>query len=216
MRFSGVAAAGQALRHMLSRLRRLLSKLRRLYKSATVRRRREDGLKMDFFDVVGVRQSIRAFAERPVEEEKLRKVLETANQAPSAGNLQAYEIFVVRRASDRKALARASHGQEFVAGAPLVLVFCARPGRAAPKYGQRGIRLFATQDATIACTFAMLGATALGLATVWVGAFLDDDVRHAIRGSEEVFPVAILPIGYAAENPMPTGRRGIADLAHEL
>lgn len=184
--------------------------------SLIVRKELEDELEMKFFDVVGERRSVRAFAEQVPEEEKLRKILDTANQAPSAGNLQAYEIFVVRRATDRKALARAALGQEFLAGAPVSLVFCARPGRAAPKYGQRGTRLYATQDATIACTYAMLAATALGLATVWVGAFHDDEVRRAIRGSDEVIPVAILPIGYPAEKPEPTSRRPIEDLAHEI
>jgi nitroreductase len=171
---------------------------------------------MEFFDVVQARQSIRAFVERAPEEEKLRKILETANQAPSAGNLQAYEIFVVRRVSDRKALARASLGQEFVAEAPVSLVFCAHPGRAAPRYGQRGTQLYALQDATIACTYAMLAATASGLATVWIGAFRDSEVRRAIRASEGVLPVAILAIGYPAEKPEPTPRRSIEDLVHEI
>jgi nitroreductase len=170
---------------------------------------------MEFFDAVQARRSIRAFVERAPEEEKLRRILETANQAPSAGNLQAYEIFVVRRASDRRALARASLGQEFVAEAPVSLVFCAHPGRAAPRYGQRGTQLYALQDATIACTYAMLAATALGLATVWVGAFRDSEVRRAIRASEEILPVAILLIGYLAEKPELTPRRSIEDLVHE-
>ncbi len=171
---------------------------------------------MEFFDVIRARQSIRAFGDRAPDAELVRKILETANQAPSAGNLQAYEIFVVRRAEDRRALARASLGQEFVAAAQVSLVFCSRPGRAEPKYGQRGTRLYATQDATIACTYAMLAATALGLATVWVGAFRDDQVRRAIRASDDVVPVAILPIGYAAEKPEPTPRRTIEDLVHEI
>ncbi len=170
---------------------------------------------MEFFDVVTERRSVRAFAEQTLELEKLRQVLDTANRAPSAGNLQAYEIFVVRQAEDRRALARAALGQEFVASAPVSLVFCAHPGRAAPRYGQRGTRLYALQDATIACTYAMLAATALGMATVWVGAFSDDQVRRAIRAPEGVTPVAILPIGYPAEKPAPTSRRAFADLVHD-
>jgi nitroreductase len=172
--------------------------------------------KMDFFDVVAARKSVRAFMEGNAEEEKLRRILETANQAPSAGNLQAYEIFVLRKAADRRALARAALGQEFVASAPVSLVFCANPGRAVPRYGQRGARLYALQDATIACTYAMLAATALGMATVWVGAFHDDEVRRAIRGPQDVLPVAILPIGYPAEKPERTSRRPLGDLIHEL
>jgi len=171
---------------------------------------------MEFFDVLQSRQSIRQFAEKAVEEDKLRRILSAANQAPSAGNLQAYEIFIVRENSDRKALAKAALGQDFMARAPVSLVFCAHPGRAAVKYGQRGRRLYSIQDATIACAYAMLTATALGLATVWIGAFRDAEVKLAIRAPEELEPVAILPIGYPAEKPAPTLRRRIEDLAHEL
>ncbi len=51
-----------------------------------------DGLIMEFFDVVNNRKSVRAYAARPVEDEKVNAILNAANQAPSAGNLQAYEM----------------------------------------------------------------------------------------------------------------------------
>lgn len=171
---------------------------------------------MEFFDVIERRQSIRAFAAKPVEPEKLQKILETANAAPSAGNLQAYEIFLTTQAERRAALARAAWQQDFIASAPVALVFCAHPQRSALRYRQRGIRLYATQDATIACTYAMLTASALGLATVWIGAFDDDAVWRAINAPEGLVPVAILPIGYPAEKPEPTPRRRLEDLVHKI
>jgi len=171
---------------------------------------------MDFFDIVTQRRSVRAYADKPVEEEKLQAILTAANHAPSAGNLQAYEIFVVRKAAELRALPAAALGQDFIARAQAVLVFCAHPARAAERYGERGKRLYAVQDATIACTFAMLAATALGLATVWIGAFDDHKVMQALELPEAVHPVAMLPIGYDAENPLPTPRRALADLVHEV
>ena len=171
---------------------------------------------MDFFQIVNERRSIRAFEQREVEEDKVRRILDAANKAPSAGNLQAYEIFLTRDAATRKALAAAARWQSFVADAPLVLVFCAHPARAASKYGQRGVRLYAVQDATIACTFAMLAAAACGLATVWVGAFEDEHVREAIHAPEGILPVGILPIGYAAEIPGPFSRRNLGEIVHTV
>jgi nitroreductase len=196
--------------------RRMLGRLRYLCESMAVRQKREGNQKMDFFDVVRLRRSVRAFADRALEEEKLRIILDSANRAPSAGNSQAYEIYVVRQPGDRKALARASLGQDYVAAAPVSLVFCARPGRSASRYGERGSRLYTLQDATIACTFAMLAATALDLATVWIGAFEDEEVQRAIRVPKDIVPVAILPIGYRGEYPAATPRRAIADLVHEI
>ena len=86
---------------------------------------------MEFYDLITKRRSIRAYSPKPVEEEKLQRVLEATNRAPSAGNLQAYEVHVVRDASRREALARAALWQEFIARAPVVLVFSTNPSRAA-------------------------------------------------------------------------------------
>mgnify|MGYP001251284664 CR=1 FL=1 len=171
---------------------------------------------MDFFDLIKERRSVRAFTQEPIGEEQLKAILRAANAAPSAGNYQAYEIYVVRAAQRRRALADAALGQSYVASAPVSLVFCENPGRVEPHYGERGRRLYAKQDATIACTFAMLAVTALGLATVWVGAFDDEAVWKAIGAPQGVTPVAILPIGHAAEKPDRTPRRPLTSLVHEV
>lgn len=171
---------------------------------------------MDFFTVLQERHSVRAFAERPVEPEKLQAVLEAANRAPSAGNLQAYEIYVVTRPTVLKALMRAAFEQKFVAQVPVVLVFCAHPVRSARSYGERGATLYSLQDATIACAYAQLAATALGLGSVWVGAFDEDAVRKALGVGKELVPVALLPIGYAAEKPEITPRRALDDLVRYI
>lgn len=171
---------------------------------------------MDFFDVIKIRCSMRAFQAKPVEEEKLQHILQSVNLAPSAGNLQAYEVYLVTRPEDRVALMRASWDQAFVAQAPVVLVFCTNPARSAVKYGPRGIELYCLQDATIACTYAMLAAQALGLATVWVGAFDDDAAWRAIGSPQGQRPVAILPIGYAGREPKYRSRRPLDDLVHRV
>jgi len=168
---------------------------------------------MDFFQVLRERHSIRSFTETPVEAEKLKAVLEAANLAPSAGNLQAYEIYCVTDGATLQALAEASFGQKFVGRAPVALAFCAHPGRA-DKYGSRGANLYCLQDATIACAHAQLAVTALGLASVWVGAFDDDAVRRVLDIGAGLRPVAILPIGYAAKVSRATPRRPLSDLVH--
>jgi len=92
------------------------------------------------------------------------RIQRSANCAPSAGNLQAYEIYSVSRRATLEALAQASLGQGFVAQAPVTLVFCANPARTVRRYGKRGTSLYRIHDATIACAYAQLAATALGLA----------------------------------------------------
>ena len=171
---------------------------------------------MEFFDVLKTRHSVRSYANTSVEEEKLDQILEAVNRAPSAGNLQAFEVYVVTSDDQRKELAVAALGQNFMAQAPLALVFCAHADRSARKYGQRGANLYCMQDAAIACTYAMLAVTALGLSSVWVGAFHEDQVSNILALPQANRPVAMLSIGYAAEGPRVRPRRSLSDLVHRV
>ncbi|MCS6859843.1 MAG: nitroreductase family protein [Abditibacteriales bacterium] len=169
---------------------------------------------MDFFTVLQARRSIRAFHSTPVEEAIVWRIVEAANCAPSAGNLQAYTLVLVRDPQRKRALAKAAWEQAFIAQAPVVLVFLADALRSQRRYGQRGATLYAVQDATIACAYAQMAATALGLGSCWVGAFDETAVRSIVGAPPDLRPVAMLPIGYAAESPPPTGRRALHDLVH--
>ncbi len=171
---------------------------------------------MEFFDVIAARQSIRAFHDKPIEPAKIQQILDTLKRAPSAGNLQGYEVYLVTNRDAIQALALATSGQDFITQASLVLVFCAHPARSAQKYAQRGTTLYCLQDATIACAYAQLAVTALGLASVWVGAFTEDAVRAAIGAGHDLRPVAFLPIGYAAESPEQRSRRALVELVHRI
>ena len=176
-----------------------------------------DGEKtMEFFDVLNARHSIRAYDSTPVEPGKLEQIFEAIRRAPSAGNLQAYEVYVVCDAGGKSGLARASGDQQFLVEAPVVLVFCAHAALSSGRYGKRGAELYCVQDATIACTFAMLASTALGLSSVWVGAFDEHEVGSVIRAPQAHRPVAILPIGNAAEEPRLRPRRNLADMMHQV
>ena len=171
---------------------------------------------MDFFALIRQRRSVRLFTSQPVEEEKLNQLLEAANTAPSAGNLQAYMILVVRQAETRAALSRAALHQESLTAAPVVLAFFAHHQVSAVKYKNRGVELYAVQDATLACAYAQLAAAALGLGTVWIGAFEDDSVKQILKAPPDWRPVALLPVGYPAESPAPTPRRPLAEMAREF
>ncbi len=169
---------------------------------------------MDFFDVINSRSSMRAYTSQPVTGDQLRQILEAVNRAPSAGNLQAFEVYVVRDPGLQAAIVAVSYAQEFLAQAPLVLVFCAHGARSAERYRERGLDLYCLQDATIACTYAMLAAQSLGLSTVWVGAFDEEAVRGLIHAPQAHRPVAMLPVGYAAGEPRRRPRRPLDDLVH--
>ncbi|MEM4272664.1 MAG: nitroreductase family protein [Candidatus Bilamarchaeaceae archaeon] len=171
---------------------------------------------MEFEEVLEKRHSVRRFLRKEVEEGKVRGILHAASRAPSAGNLQAYKIFVVKNDGIRRRLADAAYGQEAVASAPVVLVFCADEQKSAARYAKRGESLYSVQDATIACAYAQLAATACGLASVWVGAFRDEEVARIIGAAAREVPVALLPLGYAAEKEEATAMAPIEEIATEM
>ena len=94
---------------------------------------------MELFESFRQRYSVRAFQKTPISESAITTILEAANSAPSAGNLQAYEIVIVRDAARKRELAKVSLDQFFLADAPVVLVFCANPDHHREKYGDRGL-----------------------------------------------------------------------------
>lgn len=171
----------------------------------------------DFFETVRHRHSIRKYrTDMPVEQEKLHAILEMACAAPSAGDLQSYHILVVTDVQKRKQLSEAANGQAFIAEAPVTMLFCSDPKRAAKKYGERGERLYALQDTTIAAAYAQLAVVAAGLASTWVGSFDDAGVKQAFGLSPELEPVAMLSIGYPAEVPEETPRRHISEMVTQV
>ncbi|MGB9602645.1 MAG: nitroreductase family protein [Verrucomicrobiia bacterium] len=170
---------------------------------------------MELFEAINSRRSIRKYKSVAIEPEKINKIYDVITRAPSAGNLQAYQVYVVKDIETKKRLAKAALDQEFIVEAPIVLVFCAVAARS-KKYGKRGETLYCIQDATIAAAYAQLAATALGLSTCWVGAFDESEVVNILRLPIGHRPIAMLPIGYADESPEPTSRRAIDDLIKQI
>lgn len=171
---------------------------------------------MEFFEAVKNRHSVRAFKDREIEDEKLEKLLYVANSAPSAGDLQAYQIFLLKSSELKTKLADAAYGQDFIVQAPLSLIFCIDPMRSARKYGKRGAELYSIQDATISAAYVHLSAVDLGLGSVIMGAFDEGSVAKMLSLPGTLRPIIILPIGYQDEKPESTPRREISDLVKEV
>jgi len=167
---------------------------------------------MEFEEVLEKRHSIRAFQDKEIPKDKLNRIIKAVLSCPTAGNLQSYRVWVVKDKEKKATISKAAFGQTFVADAPVVLVFCASPGAASPKYGTRGRELYSTQDATIATTFAHLTAVAEGLGSCWVGAFEPEAVIKALDLPQNMVPVSILPIGVPVHEGTKTARKPLKDI----
>ncbi len=167
---------------------------------------------MDLASLIRSRRSIRAFRHDPVPEELLEELVELANWAPSAGNLQARDFIVVREEETRQALARIADQVE-LARAPVVVVVCANAVRIA-KYGDRGRELFMIQDAAAATENLLLAAHERGLGAVWMGSFDEGEVRSLLKIPRHSRPVSLVALGWPAEDPDPPRRMPLAEILH--
>ncbi len=116
---------------------------------------------MDVFAAISQRVSVRAYKEKDVEEDKLKKILEAARLSPSAGNRQEWKFIVVKNKETKKKLAKAAFGQSFIGEAPVVIVTCGTETKSVMGCGQPTH----TVDVSLACAYMILQAYELGLGT---------------------------------------------------
>jgi nitroreductase len=156
---------------------------------------------MNIFDCVTGRRSIRKFQKKDVDERLIGVMLYMATHAPSCGNMQDWQFLIVKDEEKKEKLFEASLQQHPLKEAPLIIVVCADLEKASLRYGKRGELLYSIQDTANAITVMMLTAHALGLGTVWIGAFDEERVKDILVLPEKLRPVALVPVGYAAEKP---------------
>ncbi|MFX0124889.1 MAG: nitroreductase family protein [Candidatus Hodarchaeota archaeon] len=176
---------------------------------------------MDLEQVFQMRFSCRSFSSKPVPEELLEKIIRLCQRAPSAGNLQAFRVIIVRNQDTRNRLAHAALQQTFLAKAPVVLVVSASPSLSSFGYGQRGRDLYSIQDATIFAAYCELICTNFGLASVWIGAFSDNQVLEVLKpqvpSNYIEKPIALIGIGFPTELPSRfTSRISLDELSYSL
>ena len=94
----------------------------------------------------------------------------------------------------RPDLARAALDEEFIVKAPVDIVICALYHRTSYRYGRRGERYVHMEVGHVGENIH-LQAVALGLATVEVGAFHDEEVRKVLGVDEQIKPLYIMPLG---------------------
>lgn len=170
---------------------------------------------MSFLDLAKQRYSCRKISSRPVEKEKLQKILESGNLAPTAHNNQPFHLWVLTSAA---AMEKVSQTTSCIFGAPAAFVVGGKADAAWQRpFDQKN---FADVDASIAATHMMLEIEDLGLATTWVANFDAPKLKELFPEMADYELVAIFPVGYASEDAAPsprhTERVGVAALADWL
>lgn len=167
---------------------------------------------MDVFEAIKGRRSIRSYKKQDLPDDIVKKLVETAIMAPSAGNIHPYQLVIVRSEKIRSQLSKAAFNQKMLLEVPVVIVVCVDEKQASKKYADRGKKLYCIQDSAAVIQNILLAAYSLGLGTCWIGAFNEDDAKKALNAPKEMRPVAIIPVGYPNESPQQTSRRSFDEV----
>ncbi len=168
---------------------------------------------MELKEAIQSRRSVRSFSSTPIPKTIIDEILLFANQAPSAGNLQARDFIVIDDQHIKEQLCAAALNQIFLTQAPIVIAVCANKKRIA-SYGTRGKQLYCIQDAAAAVENILLSAVDNGLAACWVGAFDEQIVSNILQVPSDIIPVALIPLGYSTKKGKGPKRKDIKDLVH--
>lgn len=174
---------------------------------------------------INTRRSIRRYADRPVDDQLLRRLLAEAERTQTMGNLQFYSVVVTRSDEMKRRLAPAHFNQPMVIEAPVVLTFCADTRRttvwcenrdAQPGYDNMLSYQNAATDALLFCqTFCnLVEEEGLGCCFLGTTVYMPQMIIDTLQLPELVVPVATITLGWPDEQPELTDRLPLDAIMH--
>lgn len=165
---------------------------------------------MKVVDAIRKRRSTHVFTSKPVSLTSLTEAVDAAVQGPFAGNINNLRIIIVGDKTKKESLANYAD-QKWIKDADTVLVVCSDNGTLVGQYDDRG-EMYGKQQAGAAIQNILLTLTERGIASCWVGAFLESGVKKVLDIPKEVTVEALIPIGYTKEKKKPTRKRPIENV----
>ena len=153
---------------------------------------------MEFSELIAKRYSCKKYGSRPLEPDKLQKILEAGRLAPTAKNFQEQHIYVVQSA---EGLARIDKLTPCRYGAPVVLAVAFDKNNVFTYPG--GKRNSGAEDAAIVATHLMLAAANEGVDSCWLNFFDPDQAAKELDLPQNEEVLMLLDLGYAAEGAGP-------------
>ena len=156
---------------------------------------------MEFAELAGIRQSVRSYSGKAVEEEKLMQCIETARLSPSANNSQPWRFVVVDEPELRDRIADAAAGMgmnKFVRQAPVIIAVVLEKQNMLSAVGSViQDKEYGLLDIGIAANQLCLQAAALGLGTCMVGWFDENKVKRLLGVDKKRRIPLLITLGYS-------------------
>jgi nitroreductase/flavin reductase (DIM6/NTAB) family NADH-FMN oxidoreductase RutF len=155
------------------------------------------------FDNIMTRTSVRAYQDRPIEDEKVEKMLQAAMAAPTAANKQPWKFIIIKDKNTLKTIADHFHTMTMAAQAPMAIVVCGDMSLTLDRDG----RDYWIEDTSAATENLLLAAHSMGLGAVWCGIYPQMErvkyLSELLKLPEDIVPLNVIPVGYPAEDPAP-------------
>ena len=153
---------------------------------------------MDFFELATERYSVRKFKNEHLPKEVMDKILKVGHLAPTGCNIQPQRILVLNTDESVEKLKKCTKCHF---DAPTAMLVCYNKDECwTRKYDGK---TSGVADACIVTTHLMLGAFELGVGSTWVMHFDPTAMRETFSIPENIEPVALLVMGYPAEDAKP-------------
>lgn len=153
---------------------------------------------MSIVDVMAERYSERRFSSQPIEEQKLRAIVEAGALAPTAENRQPQRILVLRGAEALEKMDRCTRCR-FGAPAVLVLAYDMTQATRHPD-----VMDFGPIDVAIVGDHMSLAAAEMGIHSCWVGLIDPSALRREFDIPQTYRIVGVMPLGYPSERSRPS------------
>lgn len=169
--------------------------------------------------VIQNRTSLRVYDPKPLTQEEEDSIIQSALQAPTAGNQMLYSMIIIRDQDKKKKLSKLCDYQMFIQSAPFVVVFVADHHRWFDYYRMNGVKrysekhnmkfqspsagdlMLAIEDAMCAAQNSVIAAESLGIGSCYIGDILEnyETIKELLELPEETFPIAMLCYGHYKE-----------------
>lgn len=177
---------------------------------------------MEILKPIVTRRSVRKYKADAVDDEYVLSLLESARLAPSGSNRQPWQFIVVRSEDLKRQIVEASHNQTWMLDAPVFIACVADPVarlKGEPTFdiddnSSEPVVKKVIRDTAIAVEHLVLQAESLGLATCWVAYFSQEDIRPILKVPADKYVLAIIPVGFADEEPPARPRKPLHDMVH--
>jgi len=166
---------------------------------------------MELFEGILTRRSIRRYTNEKVSDDVVKKLLEAGMAAPSAGNQQPWHFVVMDERQILDEIPKIHPYAGMLKQAPVAILVCGN----AEEESYKG---YWVQDCSAATQNILLAAHGLGLGAVWLGVYpvedRVDDIRKILNLPHHIIPLAVISIGYPAEEKPKSDRFSEAKISY--